>query len=75
MSEASSGKEKLVLCPYCGHAQFGGDRCQACAGLFEPLSRRATQLAGSFVRTPINTKSLIVKLYLLESIDAVSVSS
>ncbi|MFN3167337.1 MAG: hypothetical protein ACE37H_09770 [Phycisphaeraceae bacterium] len=37
--------EQLILCPYCGHAQFGGERCQACSGLFEPLSRRATQLA------------------------------
>lgn len=40
-----TSSEKLVLCPYCGHAQFGGDRCEACGGLFEPLSRRATQLA------------------------------
>lgn len=45
MSEVSPDTEKLVLCPYCGHAQYGGDRCQACSGLFEPLSRRATQLA------------------------------
>ena len=45
MSDATPGTEKLILCPYCGHAQFGGERCQACAGLFEPLSRRATQLA------------------------------
>ena len=45
MSEATSGKEKLILCPYCGHAQYGGERCEACGGLFEPLSRRATQLA------------------------------
>lgn len=46
MSEATpASTEKLILCPYCGHAQYGGERCQACAGLFEPLSRRATQLA------------------------------
>lgn len=45
MSETNPNADKLVLCPYCGHAQFGGERCQACAGLFEPLSRRATQLA------------------------------
>lgn len=45
MSQATPGTDKLILCPYCGHAQYGGDRCQACAGLFEPLSRRATQLA------------------------------
>lgn len=41
----NASNEKLVLCPYCGHAQYGGDRCQTCGGLFEPLSRRATQLA------------------------------
>lgn len=45
MNDSSQANEKLVLCPYCGHAQYGGDRCEACAGLFEPLSRRATQLA------------------------------
>lgn len=45
MSDATPGTEKLILCPYCGHAQYGGERCQACGGLFEPLSRRATQLA------------------------------
>lgn len=45
MSDATPGTEKLILCPYCGHAQFGGERCQGCSGLFEPLSRRATQLA------------------------------
>lgn len=45
MSEPQESDEKLVLCPYCGNAQYGGDRCQACAGLFEPLSRRATQIA------------------------------
>lgn len=45
MSDTAATSEKLVLCPYCGHAQYGGDRCQDCNGLFEPLSRRATQLA------------------------------
>lgn len=45
MSESAEATEKLVLCPYCGHAQFGGERCQVCQGLFEPLSRRATQIA------------------------------
>ena len=39
--------QKLVLCPYCGHAQGASqvDRCGECGGLFEPLSRRATQIA------------------------------
>lgn len=45
MSPSTPDSEKLVLCPYCGHAQQGGDRCQDCGGLFEPLSRRATQIA------------------------------
>ncbi|MBL0922040.1 MAG: hypothetical protein IBJ10_07910 [Phycisphaerales bacterium] len=31
------------LCPYCGHTQPEGDRCVKCRGLFEPLSRQATQ--------------------------------
>ncbi len=40
-------KEKFILCPYCGHMQPGEDsrRCDECGGLFEPLSRRATQIA------------------------------
>lgn len=37
----------LTPCPYCGHtseaAQAG--RCSQCNGLFEPMSRKATQLA------------------------------
>lgn len=45
MVDNAADKTKLVLCPYCGHAQHGGDQCQVCRGLFEPLSRRATQLA------------------------------
>lgn len=34
-------------CPYCGHTQPSpnADRCGNCFGLFEPLSRQATQLA------------------------------
>ncbi|MEM7627101.1 MAG: hypothetical protein AAF333_16005 [Planctomycetota bacterium] len=38
-------KPKVVLCPYCGHAQPQSDQCTDCGGLFEPLSRRATQIA------------------------------
>lgn len=40
-----------TLCPYCGHLQPAATpasppaRCQQCGGLFEPLSRRATQIA------------------------------
>ncbi|MEM1446826.1 MAG: hypothetical protein AAGF84_12275 [Planctomycetota bacterium] len=45
-------KQNYVLCPYCGHTQpkqlgkpAGGERCDNCGGLFEPLSRKATQIA------------------------------
>ncbi len=35
-----------VLCPYCGHHQKEGDeQCESCHGLFEPLSRTASQIA------------------------------
>jgi len=40
-----SDDPQLVLCPYCGHTQADDDRCGECGGLFEPLSRRATQIA------------------------------
>jgi hypothetical protein len=36
---------KYILCPYCGALQPNGERCGDCGGLFEPLSRRATQLS------------------------------
>lgn len=38
-------EQKLVICPYCGDAQPLADRCRACSGLFEPLSRKATHNA------------------------------
>lgn len=38
-------KQKIVICPYCGNAQHATDRCEVCRGLFEPLSRRATQIS------------------------------
>ena len=34
-----------TLCPYCGHTENSGVQCGACGGLFEPLSRQATQVA------------------------------
>ena len=40
-----SDQTKYILCPYCGHTQTHADRCAECGGLFEPLSRRATQIA------------------------------
>ncbi len=37
---------QTILCPYCGHInQRATDRCEECHGLFEPLSRKATQIA------------------------------
>lgn len=56
MPEPTGPIEKLVLCPYCGHAQQGGDRCQDCGGLFEPMSRRATQIAMGpwYIRDKVN---------------------
>ena len=42
-----SQSARYVLCPYCGRMQPGPDaeRCDECGGYFEPLSRRATQIA------------------------------
>lgn len=34
-----------TICPYCGHAQQSRRECESCKGLFEPLSRQATQNA------------------------------
>ncbi|MEX2213700.1 MAG: hypothetical protein WD768_06210 [Phycisphaeraceae bacterium] len=42
---------QVILCPYCGHVQVVPDnasvpdQCAECRGLFEPLSRRATQIS------------------------------
>ena len=38
-------KNKVLICPYCGQTQPAGERCRACGGLFEPLSRQATHNA------------------------------
>jgi hypothetical protein len=32
-----------IVCPYCGADQAPSDRCAACGGVFEPLSRQASQ--------------------------------
>ncbi|MFW6060479.1 MAG: hypothetical protein ACODAQ_09865 [Phycisphaeraceae bacterium] len=47
---------KRVLCPYCGHTQTDPVRCEQCKGLFEPLSRKATQIAMGpwYIRDPAN---------------------
>lgn len=47
-------KTKVVICPYCGETQPAAERCRACGGLFEPLSRQATHNAMGpwFLRDP-----------------------
>lgn len=37
------GAAAATLCPYCGHRSLRTDACDRCRGLFEPLSRQATQ--------------------------------
>ncbi|MBL0927202.1 MAG: hypothetical protein IBJ11_06055 [Phycisphaerales bacterium] len=39
----SAGPAAGALCPYCGHVSADPLRCDECQGLFEPLSRQATQ--------------------------------
>jgi len=45
---------KLLICPYCGETQATSERCTACGGLFEPLSRQATHNAMGpwYIRDP-----------------------
>lgn len=39
-------KTQVVICPYCGETQpAANERCRACRGIFEPLSRQATHNA------------------------------
>ncbi len=46
--------KKIMICPYCGDTQPQTERCRACGGLFEPLSRQATHNAMGpwFIRDP-----------------------
>ncbi len=50
----SHGLSRQVLCPYCGEISQDGTRCDHCRGLFEPLSRQASQntMGPWFVRDP-----------------------
>lgn len=41
----SATKTKVLICPYCGDTQAATERCRACGGLFEPLSRQASHNA------------------------------
>jgi len=47
-------KQQMLICPYCGEAQTLSDRCRACRGLFEPLSRQATHnsMGPWYIRDP-----------------------
>ncbi|MEQ8818967.1 MAG: hypothetical protein RLY93_01890 [Sumerlaeia bacterium] len=44
-ADKTADRPRRVLCPYCGSIQAGRERCEHCKGLFEPLSRQATQNA------------------------------
>lgn len=46
------GASPAPLCPYCGHVSEKASECTRCGGLFEPLSRQATQngMGAWFVR-------------------------
>jgi hypothetical protein len=47
-------KAKVLICPYCGEPQPAGNRCRACGGLTEPLSRQAThnEMGPWYIRDP-----------------------
>ncbi|UCD75591.1 MAG: hypothetical protein JSV91_01490 [Phycisphaerales bacterium] len=47
-------KTKVLICPYCGDSQPAADRCRACGGLLDPLSRQAThnEMGPWFIRDP-----------------------
>ncbi len=49
-----SDADRHLLCPYCGEVQPVAPRCRQCGGLFEALSRDATQttMGPWFVRDP-----------------------
>jgi hypothetical protein len=44
-SPSAASKTKVLICPYCGDTQAATERCRACGGLFEPLSRQASHNA------------------------------
>lgn len=49
-------RPKTLLCPYCGHLSLNPHRCGHCKGLFDPLSRQASQnsMGPWFLRDPAN---------------------
>lgn len=48
------GVARQILCPYCGEVSTDPARCTHCKGLFEPLSRQASQnsMGPWFIRDP-----------------------
>jgi hypothetical protein len=47
-------KSKVMICPYCGDTQPATERCRACGGHMDALSRQAThnQMGPWFIRDP-----------------------
>jgi hypothetical protein len=44
-TSAPTPKPRSTICPYCGTRTRNLSRCESCRGLFDPLSRQATQNA------------------------------
>lgn len=42
---APAPRPHTTLCPYCGHVSANAKSCERCRGMFEPLSRQASQNA------------------------------
>ena len=49
-------RPRTTVCPYCGHVNAGTVSCDRCRGLFEPLSRQASQnsMGPWFIRDEAN---------------------
>lgn len=49
-------RPRTVVCPYCGHVGVSSAACERCRGLFEPLSRQASQnsMGPWFIRDEAN---------------------
>ena len=41
--QAPTPRPRTTVCPYCGHVGVSSTACERCRGLFEPLSRQASQ--------------------------------
>ncbi|MCA9277648.1 MAG: hypothetical protein H6815_02540 [Phycisphaeraceae bacterium] len=56
LGRAQQSTVVMVLCPYCGEISNSPRQCSHCKGLFEPLSRQATQNAMGpwFLHDPIH---------------------